>query len=259
MAEIKQALHGPTYDFGALGFRRGEVVVITGAGSGIGKATAFTAAKSGLAVAAWDMNPQGVAETVAEISVSGGTALAVTADVGNDAAVEKAWEETAKLGPCRYLVNNAGPASVSTLPFEEALRIAVGGVERVTTSWLKRYAAEAASVVSMASVSGNFFGGSVGNFYAAAKGGIAALTRQYACVYKGRPRANAIAPGFTITPRTIPYLDNPVLAESVKRVPLGRLGHPEDIASATMFLLSPAASYINGVLLPVDGGWVVSG
>jgi 3-oxoacyl-[acyl-carrier protein] reductase len=259
MVEIKQSKHGPMYDLSGLGFRRAEVIVVTGAGSGIGRATALMAAKSGLAVAAWDMNPQGVAETVGEIAASGGKALAVTADVGSDAAVQAAWEQSAALGACRYLVNNAGPASSSTLPFDEALRIAVGSVERVTKSWLQRDASSAASLVSIASVAGNFFGGSNGTFYAAAKGGIAALMRQYAYVFKGKPRANAVAPGFTITPRTIPYLENPVLVESLKRIPVGRLGHPEDIASAVLFLLSPAADYINGVLLPVDGGWVVSG
>jgi NAD(P)-dependent dehydrogenase (short-subunit alcohol dehydrogenase family) len=259
MAEIKQAQHGPMYDFSGLGFKRGDVIVVTGAGSGIGRATALCAAKSGLAVAAWDMVPQGVSETVGEIEKAGGKALAITADVGNDAAVNAAWEQTARLGACRYLVNNAGPASSSKLPFDEALGIAVGSVNRVTTSWLQRHASEAVSLVSIASVAGNFFGGTNGTFYAAAKGGIAALMRQYAYLYKGKPRANSVAPGFTITPRTIPYLENPVLVESLKRIPAGRLGHPEDIASAVLFLLSPAADYINGVLLPVDGGWVVSG
>src|SRR5262245_54123413 len=189
MAEIKQSQHGPLYDLSGLGFKRGELIVVTGAGSGIGRATALMAAKSGLAVAAWDMNPQGIAETVDEIAKAGGKALAVTADVGSDAAVKSAWEQTAALGACRYLVNHAGPASSSTLPFDEALRIAVGSVERVTTSWLAKHASAAASLVSIASVAGNFFGGTNGTFYAAAKGGIAALMRQYAYLYKGKPRA----------------------------------------------------------------------
>ena len=72
---------------------------------------------------------------------------------------------------------------------------------------------------------------------------------------KGKPRANAVAPGFTITPRTIPYLDFPGMVENIARIPMGRAGYPEEIASAILFLLSPAASYINGVLLPIDGAW----
>jgi NAD(P)-dependent dehydrogenase (short-subunit alcohol dehydrogenase family) len=258
MPEITQALHGPMYDFSQLGFARGDVVTVTGAGSGIGRATALTAAKSGLAVSAWDMNEQGVAETVAEIVKAGGRAVAVTADVSSDAAVNAAWDETAKLGPCRYLVNNAGPASNSTMPFEDGIRIAIGSVHRVTGSWLARHGDAALAVVSVASVAGNFIAAGNADFYPASKAAIAALTRQYAFRHKGRPRANAVAPGFTLTPRTIPYLDDPRRAETVKRIPSGRLGHPEDIASAIMFLLSPAADYVNGVVFPVDGGWIIT-
>src|SRR5205085_6194630 len=120
--------------------------------------------------------------------------------------------------------------------------------------------AVAASVVSISSVAGNFQGGGKGikPFYPAAKGGIAAYTR-YLCVhYEGKPRANAVAPGFTLTPRTVPYLDHPGMKQSLERIPVGRLGYPEDIAGAVLFLLSPAAAYVNGVLLPVDGGWIHS-
>ena len=256
---VKQALHGPMYNFSGLGFQPGEVVVVTGAGSGIGRATALTAGKSGLAVAAWDMNAVGNAETVAAIREAGGKALAVTADVGSDAAVAAAWEASAALGSCAYLVNNAGPASASEGPFEHNLVLAIGSMYRVTSTWLERHAAAARAVVNMASVAGNFLGGGGQAFYPTAKGGIAAYTRHLAVKHAGRPRANAVAPGFTITPRTEPYLDAPAMRESVARVPMGRMGHPEDIASATLFLLSPAAAYINGVLLPVDGGWVHAG
>lgn len=258
MAEITQSLHGPMYDFSALGFARGDVVAITGAGSGIGRATALTAAKSGLAVAAWDMNEKAVRETVADIEKAGGRAIAVCADVSGDAAVNAAWDATATLGPCRYLVNNAGPASNSTIPFEDGIRIAIGSVHRVTNSWLERNREAATAMVNVASVAGNFIVAGNADFYPASKAAIAALTRQHAFRHKGRPRVNAVAPGFTLTPRTIPYLDNPRRAETVKRIPSGRMGHPEDIASAIMFLLSPAADYVNGVLFPVDGGWIIT-
>jgi 3-oxoacyl-[acyl-carrier protein] reductase len=254
-----QAHHGPTYDFRTLGFKSGEAVVVTGAASGIGRATALTAAKSGLTVAVWDLDLGGARETAAEIEKAGGRAIAVKVDIDRDADVQAAWEQTLPLGPCRYLVNNAGPESASKMPFEDGLRIAVGGLKRVTSTWLEKQRDVAASMVNMASVSGNFLAVGNAEFYPAAKGAIAALTRQYAFKFKGRPRANAVAPGFTLTPRTIPYLDNPARAATIKRIPSGRFGHPEDIASAVLFLLSPAADYINGVLLPVDGGWVISG
>ena len=256
--QINQPLHGPLYNFGALGFQPGEVVVVTGAGSGIGQAVALCAAKSGLAVALWDMNMAGNAETEKAIVAAGGKALSVQANVGDDAAVKAAWDATAKLGPCRYLVNNAGPASVAEGPFEANLMLAIGSMYRVTTTWLERHRDHASSVVNMSSVAGNFLGSGGQAFYPTAKGGLAAYTRHLAVAHKGKPRANAVAPGFTITPRTAPYLDSPAMRKSVERVPMGRMGFPEDIAAATMFLLSPAAAYINGVLLPVDGAWIHS-
>lgn len=256
--KLNQPLHSESYDMRALGFKPGEVIVVTGAGSGIGKATALMAAKSGLAVAAWDMNADAARETAREIEAAGGKAVAVTADVGSDDEVAKAWDASKALGGCRYLVNNAGPGSATTDPFYDNLMLAVGSVHRVTTSWLERHAADAASVVNLSSVLGNFQGGNVNTqaFYPTAKGAIAAYTRHVATSRQGKPRANAVAPGFTITPRTLPYLDYPGMLESIARIPMGRAGYPEEVASAILFLLSPAASYINGVLLPIDGAWV---
>ena len=254
--EIQQPLHGPIYDFRALGFKPGEVVVVTGGGSGIGRATALTAAKSALAVAVWDMDAKGASETVQAIKASGGTALAVTVNVGDDDEVAHAWSESAKLGPCRYLFNNAGPASVSDRPFYENMMLAIGSMYRVTTSWLERHGADAASVVNMSSVHGNFQGGTSQAFYPTAKAGITGYTRHLALKYRGNPRANAVAPGFIITPRTRPYLEEEDTRIRLARIPAGRMGYPEDIAAVVLFLLSPAATYINGALLPIDGGWV---
>jgi NAD(P)-dependent dehydrogenase (short-subunit alcohol dehydrogenase family) len=258
--EMPKSLHGPQYDLHSLGFKAREVAVVTGAGSGIGKATAIMAAKSGLAVGLWDMNIAGAEETAAEIASFGGAALAVAVNVGDDAAVAKAWEANHALGPCRYLVNNAGPSSSSSAPFNDNLLLAVGSVHRVTSSWLALHAPQAASVVNISSVGGNFQGGglAIQPFYGTAKSAIAAYTRHVATRYNGRPRANAVAPGFITTPRTIPYLESPAIKETVARIPMGRAGLPEEIAAVVMFLLSPAASYINGVLLPVDGGWILS-
>jgi NAD(P)-dependent dehydrogenase (short-subunit alcohol dehydrogenase family) len=256
--EIQQPLNGPIYDFRALGFTSGEVVVVTGGGSGIGRATALTAAKSALAVAVWDMDAKGAADTVRDIKAAGGTALAVTVNVGDDAEVARAWNESAGLGPCRYLVNNAGPASVSERPFDENLLLALGSMHRVTNGWMERHGEHAASVVNMSSVLGNYQGGTSSAFYPTAKAGISGYTRHLALKHGGRPRANAVAPGFIITPRTRPYLESEETRTRVARIPAGRMGYPEDVAAVVLFLLSPAAAYVNGALLPIDGGWGTS-
>lgn len=256
---VDRTLHGPLRDLSSLGFERDEVAVVTGGGSGIGRAVALTAAKAGLAVAVWDIVPEWAAETVRLAGEQGGKALAVTADVADPMQVSRAWEATLPLGACRYLVNNAGPPSMDRGPFRENLLRALGSVEDVTSQWLSRCGDVAASVVSIASVAGNFQGAGKANaaFYPTAKTGIVGFTKHLATKCGGRPRANAVAPGFTLTPRTIPYLENPVVARNVANIPMERAGFPEEVAAGVVFLLSPAASYINGVLLPVDGGMAI--
>jgi len=249
--------HGPLYDMRSLGFAPGEVVVVTGAGSGIGKATALAAARSGLSVAVWDIRAEASRATQLEVEGMGGRALAVSVDVGDEVAIAKAWDATLQLGSCRYLVNNAGPPSNSVASFDDNLTISVGSVHRVTMSWIERCASLAAALVNISSIAGNFQGGgqALQPFYPASKAAIAGYTRYLATRYRGAPRANSVAPGLIITPRTIPFLAMPVVAETAARIPMGRLGFPEEIASAVLFLLSPAAAYVNGVLLPVDGAW----
>jgi NAD(P)-dependent dehydrogenase (short-subunit alcohol dehydrogenase family) len=253
-------LHGPIHDMSALGFAAGEVVTVTGGASGIGRATALTAARAGLTVAVWDLNGEGAAETARMAEEMGAKAHAVTADVADPAAVAQAWDTTRSLGPCRYLVNNAGPPSFSPAPFLADLTAALGSVELVTTQWLERCGDAAASLVNIASIAGNFSGGgkAISPFYPTAKMGIVGYTRWLATRHGGRPRANAVAPGVILTPRTIPAIADPSRAAVNASIPQGRLGFPEELASAVVFLLSPAASYINGVLLPVDGGLSVA-
>lgn len=236
-------------------FAPGQVIAITGAGSGIGRSTARVAARFGLTVAVWDMTADSAHRVADEITADGGRACAVTVDVNDTGAVASAWTITRALGPCAYLVNNAGPGSGSDAPFAVNLHAALGSMEMVTTQWLEQDGAIASSLVNVSSISGNFQGGgdTVQAFYPTAKAGIVGYTRYLATRYRGQPRANAVAPGFTLTPRTAPYLEMPAMERLAARIPMGRLAEPEEIAAAIMFLLSPAASYVNGVLLPVDG------
>jgi NAD(P)-dependent dehydrogenase (short-subunit alcohol dehydrogenase family) len=241
----------------SFGFAPGDSVIVTGAGSGIGRATALHAAEMGLSVAAWDLNPDGVAATVAAINAAGGRAVATVADVSDDAQVDAAFAAAAELGPARYLVNNAGPASASNLEFERALVISVGSMRRVTNRWLDQGRQDNAALVNLASVAGNLIG-TQPDWYPASKAAIMGYTRHLAAYRTDDVRSNAVAPGMTDTPRLTGFTASDVGQRALARIPMHRLATPDEIAWAILFLLSPLASYINGVLLTVDGGWTVT-
>jgi len=238
----------------ALGFQPGDTIVVTGAGSGIGRSVAVQAAAVGLTVSAWDLNPGTLAATVEAITAAGGTASAVVADVGDPVAVAAGFEVT---GTARFLVNNAGPPSAVDLEFEAALSLAVGSMRRMTETWLATGPPEGASLVNLASVAGNWIG-TGSDWYTTAKAAIAGYTRYLAAYRSGEVRANAVAPGMTDTPRIAGFADSEMGKRVLDRIPFHRMAGPDEVAWAILFLLSPLASYINGVLLPVDGGWMVT-
>lgn len=236
------------------GFSPGDTVVVTGAGSGIGRAVALLASAVGLRVAAWDVVPEALAQTVAQVEAGGGDTLAVVADVSDRAAVEAAFDAS---GPVRYLVNNAGPSSAGTIEFDRALVLTAGSVHLVTDTWLRREPPDGSAVVNIASVAGNFVG-TDSAWYSAGKAAIAGYTRHLATRAAPRVRANTIAPGLIATPRMAGFAETDLGRDLIGRNPMGRAGRAEDVAAAVLFLLCPLADYINGVLLPVDGGWMVT-
>lgn len=241
----------------SFGFSPGDSVIVTGAGSGIGRATARNAAAMGLRVAAWDLNEDTATATVAQITDAGGEALAVTCDVGSDDQVAAALDASAALGPARYLVNNAGPASASSLEFEFALTLCVGSMRRVAYGWLDRGRQNGATLVNVASVAGNVVA-TQPDWYPAAKAAIMGWTRHLAVFRGDVVRSNAVAPGMTDTPRLTGFTASETGQRVLKRIPLRRLATPDEISWAILFLLSPLASYVNGALLVVDGGWTVT-
>lgn len=217
-----------------------DTVIVTGGASGIGAAVVRLAAEQGLRPVVWDLT-----------ATDGGLVV----DVRDPDAVAAALAGT---GPARYLVNNAGPASGGApLEFGAGLLATAGSVEAVTTAWLRTGPPEGAAVVNIASVAGNLVG-TDSAWYSAGKAAIAGYTRHLATRIAPAVRANAVAPGFIDTPRMAGFGDTPLGRDLIARNPMGRAGRPEDVAAAVLFLLSPSAAYINGVLLPVDGGWTVT-
>jgi NAD(P)-dependent dehydrogenase (short-subunit alcohol dehydrogenase family) len=241
-----------------LGFSRDDVVIVTGAASGIGKATAISAASVGLRVAAWDLDGDGAEATARSIRDAGGACLPVRTDVTEDSQVLAAFDTSeAHLGKARYLVNNAGPASASDIPFEDGLLAGIVSVRRVTQAWLARQVPAEAALVNVSSVAGNLIG-TAPDWYPATKAAIMGYTRHLATYRNQQVRANAVAPGMTDTPRLAGFTASETGQRALQRIPAGRLARPDEIGWAILFLLSPLASYVNGALLVVDGGWTVT-
>ena len=246
---------------------KGKVALVTGAGSGIGQATALLAAQQGLMVAAWDIDLAGAERTAERAAEVGSSISPFVADVADCAAVQSAMQATVgQLGTPTLLVNNAGPAALGTsMDFAQAVEAALGSVQKVTEAFLSTEPGPGASVVNISAVSGSIAGGT-GNdppgfgWYAAAKAGILGYTRWCATEYARRCRFNAIAPGGPIeTPRNRAFLGSPGMVERINRNPMKRPGTAAELAAGILFLWSPAASYVNGALLVIDGGLTLTG
>ncbi|MCR2813307.1 SDR family oxidoreductase [Microbacterium sp. zg.Y1090] len=242
-----------------LGFPSDGAILITGAGSGIGRATALRAAQMGLATSLWDLSAEGLEQTATLIRDAGGARVHTWVGDVSDRAVVEAGVAAAvnAVGPVRYLHNNAGPASRSALPFDDALRISVGSVRLMTEAWAGTDPGPGAAMVVTASVAGNLVG-TDSDWYSASKAALTGYVRHLAAHRGGQFRSNAVAPGMTDTPRLADFAASEMGHRVLERIPLRRMAAADDIAYATLFLLSPIAGYINGVLLPVDGGWTVT-
>lgn len=240
-----------------------KVALVTGAGSGMGAAIALAYAKEGARVACADINLAGAGATVAEVTQAGGTGLAVHVDVGDAESVSQCVNKTVStLGSINILVNDAGISRLS--PFLEHAEESWDVVMRVNA---KGYflCSQAASRVMIAhgggaivNISSITTAGILQNLcsYAASKGAVDALTKHLALeLAKHGIRVNAIAPGMIETNLSRARLKDPEQRRaSLELVPMGRLGKPEDIVGAAIFLASSESSYVTGVILPVDGG-----
>ncbi len=244
----------------------GRVAVVTGAASGMGRATAHLLADEGAAVAVIDRSSDGVDAVADEISAAGGTAAAWGLDVTDAAAVRRAIDEvTARLGPPDILVNNAGvslPAPIDIDGYEEAWAstLAVNLTAHTTLiraclPHLRRHGQ--GRIVNVASTEGL---GATAYLspYTASKHGVIGLTRSLA-VELGPTgvTVNCICPGPIHTGMTAAIPDEAKVKFARRRVPLRRYGDPEEVAHMTLSLVLPAASYITGAVVVVDGGLTV--
>jgi NAD(P)-dependent dehydrogenase (short-subunit alcohol dehydrogenase family) len=242
---------------------QGQVAVITGGGSGLGRVLARRFAAEGASVIVADVVGHSATAVADEISEAGGRSLAHTTDV-TDATDVEAMVETAReaFGPVQILVNNAARATdadfldLSEETWEEDVAITLKGPFLCSQAVLADMTENRSGVIlNIASVNAlTYFGNEA---YSAAKAGILSLTRSLAVRYGPfGVRVNAIAPGTLKTPAWEQRRKkDPEVLERVSRwYPLGRVGEPEDVAGAALFLASDEAAWISGAVLPVDGG-----
>ncbi len=242
----------------------GRVAAVTGAGSGIGRAIALAFAAHGARVAVLDRNAEGAAATVAGIADLGGQAVAIECDVSSAASVAQAAQRSlAELGPSDALVNNAGiirAGLLETLSLEDwnaTLAINLTGAFLCSQAFAQQMRPRGrGALVHIASIAAEHATPQAGS-YSVAKAGIAMLSRQLAVEWGGHGiRSNAVCPGMTRTPLTQARYDLPGNTERMSAaIPAGRIGQPQDVAQAVLFLASDMSAYISGQELTVDGGF----
>lgn len=245
----------------------GRLALVTGAGQGNGRAIALGLAKAGARVVVTDINPLTIEQVRDEIRAAGGQAWAHVLDVSsNHGCVTLAQQVAAELGQVDLLVNNAGvifregiDSPNVLVNFQRTMDINVNGTFNVTYAWLPALRATRGSVINVASIAA-FAGmaGAVG--YAPSKGAIKLLTQSLAIeLAKDGVRVNAIAPGVIETAMTVFTRGTPeVLQKFMLRTPMARVGQAEELIGPVVFLASQMASYVTGVTLAVDGGFLAS-
>ena len=254
-------------DYMALYRHDGRIALVTGAGAGIGRATAPALAQAGAHVAVTDIDETAAGRVAGEIEAAGGSAEAHALDVTDEAEVEAVVAAVAgRHGRLDVLVNNAGlGARMPTveLPTERWRQVMQVGLDG--SFWAARAAgrhmlrAGRGAVVNVSSIMGLVGGPFYPNLaYHTAKGAIVNFTRGLAVEWApAGVRVNAVAPTFARTKLTQALLSDPAIERAIiEATPLGRLVEPEEVAAAILFLAGDGARMITGTTLPVDGGWV---
>jgi len=241
-----------------------KIAIVTGAGSGIGRAVALAFVKEGACVTVADWSEEGGKETVEQIRKIKGKAIFVKTDVSKAADIDEMTKAClAEFGRVDILVNNAGIVKFGALhetseaDWDAVLNVNLKGVflasKRVIPEMLKQGKGK---IVSIASIAGLVGFENVGA-YCASKGAIIALTREMALEYaKQKINVNCIAPGIIETAMTKDMLADPAQKQFFESsTPYPRVGEPEDIAFAALYLACDESDFVNGHVLVVDGGW----
>lgn len=243
------------------------VLLVTGGSRGIGAATALLAARAGYRVCVNYRNDERAARSVVQqITRAGGTAVAVPADVGRTADVERLYAEVDRLGPLAALVNNAGvlerQCRVEDVDEQRLLRVLTTNVvgcflaaRQAVLRMSTRHGGAGGAIVNVSSAAARL--GSAGEYvdYAASKGAVDTFTRGLALEVAGEGiRVNGVRPGFIDTEIHASGGDPGRVARLADRIPMGRGGRAEEVAEAIMWLLSDAASYCTGSILDIAGG-----
>jgi NAD(P)-dependent dehydrogenase (short-subunit alcohol dehydrogenase family) len=243
-----------------------KVAIVTGAGSGIGRATALRLATEGGRLLCADAKGDAAQETADMISRAGGDAVSLLVDVTDEGSCGRMVETAlGRFGRITTLVNSAGvsaagrDATPGPSEWERVVGVNLSGTYLASRAALPHLAASGnGSVTNIASIFG-LVGGSLSPAYAASKGGVVNLTRTMALTWAPRVRVNCVCPGVIETPMTAPFLSDPSWHKPLlERHPLGHFGEPEDIAAAILYLASDEAKFVTGVALPVDGGYTAA-
>jgi NAD(P)-dependent dehydrogenase (short-subunit alcohol dehydrogenase family) len=248
----------PTYDF------HGQVALVTGAASGLGLATAKAFAEAGASVVLADRNAAAVAAAAEALTSTGCTAIAVACDVGDEAqAADLVARTLAAFGRLDMAYNNAGilgpmcDMTEETVDgFDEVVAVNLRGVWACMKHELLQMRRQGGGAIVNCSSLGGLVGLPGRAAYHASKHGVIGLTKSAALDNAARGvRVNAICPGCIDTPMG-DAIDPAAMKEFLRDQPIGRMGRPDEIAAAVLWLCSPAASFVLGVALPVDGGFV---